>query len=88
MQKVTDLWRKGVNDLGSKWFCELENEQDPDLSPWDGGGGLLRRRFRREEGSVLISTRRNLLITSCCGHNKEGRQQWGEIFKAGWARPL
>jgi hypothetical protein len=84
LQKVTDLWCEGVNDLGRKWFCELENKQDPDLSPRDGGG-LLKRRFRREEGSVLIRTRRNLLITSCCGHNKEGRQQqWGEIFKSGW----
>jgi hypothetical protein len=44
LQKVTDLWCEGVNDLGCKWFCELENEQDPDLSPWDGGG-LPKRRF-------------------------------------------
>jgi hypothetical protein len=79
---VTDLWCEGVNDLGCKRFCELENKQDPDLGPWDGGG-LLKRRFRREEGSVLIRTRRNLLIRSCCGHNKEGRQQWGGIFKSG-----
>jgi hypothetical protein len=36
--KVTDLWCEGVNDLRRKWFCELENKQDRDLSPWDGGG--------------------------------------------------
>ena len=84
---MTDLWCEGVNDLGCKWFCELENKQDPDLSPWDGGG-LPKWRFRREQGSVLIRTRRNLLITSCCGHNREGGQQWGEIFKSGWAPSL
>jgi hypothetical protein len=69
LQKATDLWCEGINDLGCKWFCELENKQNPDLCPWDRGGRFLKsRRFRKEEWSFF--TRRNFLVTSCCGHNK------------------
>ena len=87
---VTDLWCEGVNDLGRKRFRELENKQDPDLSPWDGRGLPLKRQFRREEGCVLIWTRRNSLVTSCCGHNKEGRRQQranGGKFSRAWLCP-
>jgi hypothetical protein len=68
LQKVTDLWCERIDNLGGNWFCELENKQDPDLSPWDGGGRPLERRFRREERSIL--SRRVFLVTSRYGHNK------------------
>jgi hypothetical protein len=68
LQKVTDLWCKRIYDLGCKWFCKLENKQNPDLSPWDRGGRPLKRRFCREKWSVLIG--RDSLVLSCCGHNE------------------
>jgi len=69
LQQATDLWCEGINDLGCKWFCELENEQNPDLRPWDRGRWFLKSRLGREEWSVF--TRRNFFITSCCGHNNK-----------------
>jgi len=66
LEKGTDLWCEGINDLGCKWFCELENKQNPDLRPWDRGRFLKSR--RREEWSVL---RKIFFIMSCCGHKKD-----------------
>jgi hypothetical protein len=65
LQEVTDLWCERINDLGCKRFCELENKQNRDLSPWYRGGRLL---IRREERSILI--RGYFLVTSCCRHNR------------------
>jgi hypothetical protein len=70
VQKAADLWCEGINDLGCKWFCELENKQNPNLRPWDRGSRwFLKSRLRREEWSVLAE--KIFFVTSCCGHNKD-----------------